>query len=145
MKDVLLLTPPAPPVPPVSSCSIFYFFLSPRFFIYSTNLFHPTGPCLKSLLPGMVYTSYGAVFPLFRVTSQRCTDSTSEAHLSCMRILKKKNQQQQKRWSGAICTVNRQVKHCSSQSSRHKYELSVWLFIYSSSNFTQPGSGADIE
>lgn len=141
MKDVLLLTPP-PPHPSISSCSIFYFFLSPGFFIFSTNLFHPTGPCLKSLLPGMVYTSYGAAFPLFSVTSQRCTDSTSEAHLSCIRIFIKKKQ---KRWSGAICTVNRQVKHCSSQSSRHKYELSVWLFIYSSSNFTQPGSGADIE
>lgn len=82
--------PPSPPVPPISSCSIFYFFLSPRYFIYSTNLFHPTGPCLKSLLPGMVYTAYGAVFPLFSVTSQRCTDSTSEAHLSCMRIFIKK-------------------------------------------------------
>lgn len=88
MKDVLLLTTPPPLF--ISSCSIFYFFLSPGFFIYSTNLFHPTGPCLKSLLPGMVCTSYGAAFPLFSVTSQRCTDSTLEAHLSCMRIFIKK-------------------------------------------------------
>lgn len=145
IRDERCIAADNPPPFFFSSCSIFYFFLSPGFFIYSTNLFHPTGPCLKSLLPAMVYTSYGTAFPLFSVPSQRCTDSTSEAHLSCMCIFIKKNKKQNKTLVRGHLHSKQASKTLQLTVLKAEYELSVWLFIYSSSNFTQPGSGADIE
>lgn len=126
------------PPPPffISSCSIFYFFLSPGFFIYSTNLFHPTGPCLKSLLPGMVFTSYGAAFPLFSCHITKMY----RLHIRSISVLNAHFYQK-------MCHLH----HLHSKQASKTLQLtvlkalSVRLFIYSSSNFTQPGSGADIE